>query len=142
MISPPRMAKPSIRDAVAGHFAGVAEAVDIEIVVQDFPPISGFTMEPALLARIAREIPRARTIKLEDPPTPFKTTRILEASKDIPVRIFGGLGGVFLLEELSGRRYGGYDRLQPIPRSWWRLSAHFVRAMWIALRTCSTALCR
>jgi 4-hydroxy-tetrahydrodipicolinate synthase len=99
MISPPRLAKLN-SDAVVRHFAGVAEAVEIEIVVQDFPPISGFTMEPALLARIAREIPRARTIKLEDPPTPFKTARILEATKDITVRIFGGLGGVFLLEEL------------------------------------------
>ena len=69
--------------------AAVSDAVDIEIVVQDFPPISGFTMEPALLARIAREIPRARTIKLEDPPTPFKTSRILDATKDIEVRIFG-----------------------------------------------------
>ena len=56
----------------------LAEAVDIEIVVQDFPPISGYAMEPWLLARIAREIPRARTIKLEDPPTPFKTSRILK----------------------------------------------------------------
>ena len=99
MISPPRMAKLN-SDAVVRHFAGVAEAVEIEIVIQDFPPISGYTMEPALLARIAREIPRARTIKLEDPPTPFKTSRILEATKDITVRIFGGLGGVFLLEEL------------------------------------------
>jgi 4-hydroxy-tetrahydrodipicolinate synthase len=87
-------------EAVVRHFAAVAGAVEIEIVVQDFPPISGFTMEPSLLARIAREIPRARTIKLEDPPTPFKTSRILEAAKDVPVRIFGGLGGVFLLEEL------------------------------------------
>jgi 4-hydroxy-tetrahydrodipicolinate synthase len=57
-------------------------------------------MEPALLARIAKEIPSARTIKLEDPPTPFKTARILEASAGTPVQIFGGLGGVFLLEEL------------------------------------------
>ena len=99
MISPPRMAKLN-SEAVVRHFAAVADAVDIEIVVQDYPPISGFAMEPALLARIAREIPRARTIKLEDPPTPFKTSRILEAVKDTPVRIFGGLGGVFLLEEL------------------------------------------
>jgi 4-hydroxy-tetrahydrodipicolinate synthase len=99
MISPPRMAKLN-SDAVVRHFAGVAAAIEIEIVVQDFPPISGFTMEPALLVRIAREIPRARTIKLEDPPTPFKTARIREAAKDIPVHIFGGLGGVFLLEEL------------------------------------------
>lgn len=99
MISPPRMAKLN-SESVVRHFSSVASAVDIEIVVQDFPPISGFTMEPSLLARIAREIPRARTIKLEDPPTPFKTSRILEASKDTPVKIFGGLGGVFLLEEL------------------------------------------
>ena len=60
----------------------LADAVDIEIVVQDYPPISGYAMEPALLARIAREIPRARTIKLEDPPTPFKTSRILEQAGD------------------------------------------------------------
>ena len=99
MVSPPRMPKLN-SDAVVRHFTALAEAVDIDIVVQDYPPISGFAMEPALLARIASEIPRARTIKLEDPPTPFKTSRILAASGDTEVRIFGGLGGVFLLEEL------------------------------------------
>jgi len=99
MVSPPRMAKLN-SEAVIRHYKALADAVDIEIVVQDYPPISGFAMEPALLARIAREIPRARTIKLEDPPTPFKTSRILEAAGETPVRIFGGLGGVFLLEEL------------------------------------------
>ncbi|MBA2306025.1 MAG: dihydrodipicolinate synthase family protein [Acidobacteria bacterium] len=99
MVSPPRMPKLN-SEAVVHHFTALAEAVDIEIVVQDYPPISGFAMEPALLARIARDIPKARTIKLEDPPTPFKTSRILEACGDVPVRVFGGLGGVFLLEEL------------------------------------------
>jgi 4-hydroxy-tetrahydrodipicolinate synthase len=100
MVSPPRMPKLN-SDAVVRHYKALADAVDIEIVVQDYPPISGFAMEPWLLARIAQEIPRARTIKLEDPPTPFKTSRILsEVSGDIAVRIFGGLGGVFLLEEL------------------------------------------
>ena len=98
MVSPPRMPKLN-SESVVRHYKALADAVDIEIVVQDYPPISGFAMEPWLLARIAREIPRARTIKLEDPPTPFKTSRILEAS-EVPVRIFGGLGGVFLLEEL------------------------------------------
>ena len=105
MVSPPRMAKLN-SDAVVRHFSTLAEAVDIEIVVQDYPPISGFAMEPWLLARIAREIPRARTIKLEDPPTPFKTSRILQACGDTPVRIFGGLGGVFLLEELMAGATG------------------------------------
>jgi 4-hydroxy-tetrahydrodipicolinate synthase len=105
MVSPPRMPKLN-SESVVRHYSALAEAVDVEIVVQDYPPISGFAMEPSLLARIARDIPRARTIKLEDPPTPFKTSRILSEissnrrGPDITVRIFGGLGGVFLLEEL------------------------------------------
>jgi 4-hydroxy-tetrahydrodipicolinate synthase len=116
MISPPRMVKIN-SDAVVSHYAGVAAAVDLPIIVQDYPPISGYAMEPALLVRIAREVPAARTIKLEDPPTPFKTSRILALAAELGVgppaeanrgageapqelRIFGGLGGVFLLEEL------------------------------------------
>jgi 4-hydroxy-tetrahydrodipicolinate synthase len=99
MVSPPRMPKLN-SNAVVAHYKALADAVDLPIIVQDYPPITGFAMEPALLARIAKEIPSARTIKLEDPPTPFKTARILEAAGDTKVQIFGGLGGVFLLEEL------------------------------------------
>jgi 4-hydroxy-tetrahydrodipicolinate synthase len=99
MVSPPRMPKLN-SNAVVNHYKALADAVDLPIIVQDYPPITGFAMEPSLLARIAKEIPTARTIKLEDPPTPFKTARILEAAGDTKVQIFGGLGGVFLLEEL------------------------------------------
>ena len=45
MVSPPRMPKLN-SDAVLRHFSALAEAVDIEIVVQDYPPISGYAMEP------------------------------------------------------------------------------------------------
>jgi 4-hydroxy-tetrahydrodipicolinate synthase len=105
MVSPPRMLKLN-SEAVVRHYRALADQVDIEIVVQDYPPISGFAMEPSLLARIAREVPRARTIKLEDPPTPFKTARILEAAEGVPVQVLGGLGGVFLLEELMSGAAG------------------------------------
>jgi 4-hydroxy-tetrahydrodipicolinate synthase len=105
MISPPRMPKIN-SEAVAKHFAEVASAVDVPIVVQDYPPISGYAMEPSLLARIARDVRAARAIKLEDPPTPFKTARILEQTKGIDVAILGGLGGVFLLEELMAGAAG------------------------------------
>lgn len=99
MVSPPRMPKLN-SETVIRHFAGLANAIDIPIIVQDYPPVSGFTMEPSLLVRIAKEIPSARTIKLEDPPTPLKTSRILEQSDGMPISIFGGLGGMYLLEEL------------------------------------------
>ena len=99
MVSPPRMLKLN-SESVVNHYKALAEAVDLPIVVQDYPPISGFAMEAGLLARIAREVPAARTVKLEDPPTPFKTARILAAAGETKVAILGGLGGVFLLEEL------------------------------------------
>jgi 4-hydroxy-tetrahydrodipicolinate synthase len=99
MISPPRAPK-LISASVRAHYAEVADQVDVPLIIQDYPPVSGFFMEPALLAAIAREVPSARTIKLEDPPTPRKTALILEAAGDVPVSIFGGLGGVYLLEEL------------------------------------------
>lgn len=105
MISPPRAPKVNAA-SVRAHYAAVADAVDVPIIIQDYPPVSGFAMEPALLASIARDIPAARTIKLEDPPTPRKTALILEAAGDVPVAIFGGLGGVYLLEELMAGSAG------------------------------------
>jgi 4-hydroxy-tetrahydrodipicolinate synthase len=105
MVSPPRALKLNT-ESVVNHYKALADAVDLPIVVQDYPPISGFAMEAGLLARIAREVPSARTIKLEDPPTPFKTARILAAAGETQVAILGGLGGVFLLEELMAGAAG------------------------------------
>src|SRR5258708_7233168 len=72
MVSPPRMPKLNSA-AVVAHYKALADAVDLPIIVQDYPPIAGFAIEPALLAPIAKEIPSPRTIKPDDPPTPFKT---------------------------------------------------------------------
>ncbi|MBP8274663.1 MAG: dihydrodipicolinate synthase family protein [Acidobacteria bacterium] len=106
MVSPPRALKLNT-ESVVSHYKALAAAVgDLQIVVQDYPPISGFAMEAGLLARISKEIPTARTIKLEDPPTPFKTARILAAAGDTKVAILGGLGGVFLIEELMAGAAG------------------------------------
>ncbi|MGH9432005.1 MAG: dihydrodipicolinate synthase family protein [Terriglobia bacterium] len=105
MVSPPRM--PKVNPAVVlRHYAELAAAIELPIVVQDYPPVSGYALEPTLLARIARDVPAARTIKLEDPPTPLKTTRILDQTQQIAVQVLGGLGGVFLLEELMAGAAG------------------------------------
>lgn len=99
MISPPRLGKLSTA-MVLEHFLRVDESLDVPLVVQDYPPVSGITMEPELIARIVDEVSGARTVKLEDPPTPRKTARILEVAREGTVDVLGGLGGVFLLEEL------------------------------------------
>jgi 4-hydroxy-tetrahydrodipicolinate synthase len=99
MVSPPRLSRVN-SETVISHYKAIAEAVDLPIVVQDYPPACGFAMEAGLLVRIAREVPAARTIKLEDPPTPFKIARILAAAGETRLSVIGGLGGVYLLEEL------------------------------------------
>jgi 4-hydroxy-tetrahydrodipicolinate synthase len=99
MVSPPRM--PKLNSAyVHRHFAAIADKFDFAIVIQDYPPISGYHMEASLLVDLCRKIPSARTIKLEDAPTPYKTARIRELEDGLDIDIFGGLGGGYLLEEL------------------------------------------
>jgi 4-hydroxy-tetrahydrodipicolinate synthase len=99
MVSPPRM--PKLNSAyIHRHFAAIAERFDFAIVIQDYPPISGYHMEASLLVDLCRKIPSARTIKLEDAPTPEKTARIRELEEGLGIDIFGGLGGGYLIEEL------------------------------------------
>jgi 4-hydroxy-tetrahydrodipicolinate synthase len=99
MVSPPRMPKLN-SSYIHRHFAAIAERYDFGIVIQDYPPISGYHMEAQLLVELCRGIPTARTIKLEDPPTPYKTARIRELEDGLGIDIFGGLGGGYLIEEL------------------------------------------
>lgn len=98
MVAPPRMAKPN-EEVLFAYYAAVQQACDLPIVVQDYPLESGVFIDPGFIARLQRELPHARYLKLEDPPTPPKITRILD-EVDGKLGIFGGLGGAFLFEEL------------------------------------------
>lgn len=98
MIAPPRMTNPPDDDIIA-IYAEIASHISGQIVVQDFPPVNGVTMTPKMLARLAETVPTARTLKLEDPPLMDKITAVKALSPHWS--IFGGLGGMFLLEELQ-----------------------------------------
>ena len=130
MVSPPRMPKLN-SSYIRRHFRTIAEQFDYAIVVQDFPPISGYHMEASLLVDICREIPSARTIKLEDAPTPHKIARIrsMEYGLGIDINIFGGLGGSYLLEELISGANGAmtgfaYPKLLVETVSKWNAGQH------------------
>jgi len=98
MVAPPKLAR-SNDAALERHYLAVAEAVDIPVVVQDFPPaVGGITMGVELIAKLAAASPRLSFLKLEDDPAPMKITQILAISRE--VKIFGGLGGLMFLEEL------------------------------------------
>ncbi len=98
MIAPPPM-KDKSDPAILALYSQIAEGVSGAIVVQDFPPVNDVIMSPRLLARIAEAIPQARYLKLEDPPLMQKIAAIRQETDKFA--IFGGLGGMFLLEELA-----------------------------------------
>lgn len=99
MVSAPAMGKPN-DNALFTHYARIADGVSVPIVVQDYPRTSGVHMSAQFIAKVAETIPAARYLKLEDPPTPDKITAVRGLIGD-KMGIFGGLGGVFLLDELS-----------------------------------------
>lgn len=97
MIAPPRLQKPTDA-AVMALYSDIAASIDQPIIVQDFPPVNDVIMSPDLLAALAETIPNVRHLKLEDPPLMAKIGAIRERTDKY--EIFGGLGGMFLLEEL------------------------------------------
>ena len=98
MASPARLAKPNPVSTFS-YYACIQEVAAIPIVVQDLPEQTGVHMDPAFIARLNRELPGARYLKLEDPPTPPKINRVLDLTGD-RMGVFGGMGGAFLFEEL------------------------------------------
>ncbi len=98
MASPPRMAKPNDA-AVKAYYSAIENSGDVPLVVQDLPEQTGVHMAPDFIAELNADLLSAKYLKLEDPPTPQKVTRVVAATND-EMSVFGGLGGAFLFEEL------------------------------------------
>ena len=79
-------------DAIFDYYSSVGDSVGIPMVIQDFPQMDRPKMSPTLIARLNREIPNAKYLKLEDPPTPLKLTKIRDIAGD-KLRIFSALYG-------------------------------------------------
>ena len=104
LIAPPRVDRSAGDDAVVSYFAESVDGLRIEAVLQDHPASSGVALPVELVRKIAAAAPQVRSIKLEDPPTPTKVSRVREAAPEL--KIFGGLGGVFFVEELERGAHG------------------------------------
>ena len=99
MVAPPPMPKTNL-EAVYAHYYRLAEAVDIDLVVQDYPKTTGVHMPPEFFMRLVDNIPAVQYCKIEAPPTPPKI-RAIKALAGDRLAIFGGLGGLFLVDELA-----------------------------------------
>lgn len=100
-------ASPSV---LAEHLRRIHEATELGIVLQDYPLVSGVHMKSAGILETLASCPFIVAVKSEAPPT---AAAIAELTRDTNVPVFGGLGGVGLIDELAAGAAGamtGFSR--------------------------------
>lgn len=122
MVAPPTGLKNL--DAVAEYYRVVAAATGLPIVLQDEPVTTQVNMPAPFIAQVCAEIAQIQAVKLEEPPTLPKITRLRALFGD-RVAIFGGLGGVYFFEELSRGADGAMTGF-PYPEALRSIREHFV----------------
>lgn len=86
------------RATLRAHLAAVNEATGAPVVIQDYPVVSGVAVSSATLGDLAAELSFVVAVKAEAPPTPVA---VAELTSRCEVPVFGGLGGINLLDELA-----------------------------------------
>jgi 2-keto-3-deoxy-L-arabinonate dehydratase len=92
-------------EGVYEHFAALADAIDIPIMIQD-APLSGATLSIPLLARIATELATVSYFKIETPGTAGKLRALIAAAGDHIDGPFDGEEGITLLADLDAGATG------------------------------------
>jgi 2-keto-3-deoxy-L-arabinonate dehydratase len=87
------------------HFARVADAGGIPIMVQD-APLSGVALSVAFLARLAREVPLVRYFKVEVVGAAAKLRSLIEAGGDSIEGPFDGEESITLMADLDAGATG------------------------------------
>jgi 2-keto-3-deoxy-L-arabinonate dehydratase len=87
------------------HFAKVAEAAPIPIMVQD-APLSGVTLTVPFLARLARQLPQVTYFKIEVPGTAAKLRALIEAGGEAIAGPFDGEESITLMADLDAGATG------------------------------------
>ena len=87
------------------HFARVADAAGVPIMIQD-APLSGVDLSVPFLARLAREIPWVRYFKIEVPGSAAKLRSLIEAGGDTIAGPFDGEESITLMADLDAGATG------------------------------------
>lgn len=126
-------------EVLTEHLTRVHEATGAGVVLQDYPLVSGVRITSAQILDTLRRCPFVIAVKSEAPPTAAAIAE-LTAGTDVPV--FGGLGGVGLLDELAAGAAGamtGFSRPEALLTAIeaWRAggmgAAHEAFARWLPL---------
>jgi 4-hydroxy-tetrahydrodipicolinate synthase len=92
-------------EGVVEHFAAVAQAAGIPVMVQD-APLSGVNLPVPLLVRLARELPGVNYFKIEMPGTAAKLRALIAAGGDAIAGPFDGEESITLMADLDAGATG------------------------------------
>ena len=87
------------------HFARVAEAASLPIMIQD-APLSGVNLAVPFLVRLAREVPEVRYFKIEVPGAAAKLRNLIAAGGDAIEGPFDGEEAITLMADLDAGATG------------------------------------
>lgn len=90
-------------DVLVRHLTAIHEATGAGVVIQDYPETSGVRIGSAQILATVERCPFVVAVKSEAPPT---AAAIADLTAGTGVPVFGGLGGVGLLDELSAGAAG------------------------------------
>jgi 4-hydroxy-tetrahydrodipicolinate synthase len=92
------------REVLRTHLRAIHEAASVPVLVQDYPVVSGVRVDPATLAEALGDLPFVAAVKAESPPVSVAVAGLASRLPGVPV--FGGLGGIGLLDELAAGASG------------------------------------
>ncbi|KAA8880603.1 dihydrodipicolinate synthase family protein [Nocardia colli] len=84
--------------ALQNHLTAIHRDSGARIVIQDYPATTGVNVSSAVLGDVTVRCDFVAAVKAEAPPTPVA---IAELTARCSVPVFGGLGGINLLDELA-----------------------------------------
>lgn len=91
--------------SMIAHFARVAEAARIPIMVQD-APLSGVNLSVSVLVRLAQQVPQVRYFKIEVPETAAKLRSLIEQGGALIDGPFDGEESITLMADLDAGATG------------------------------------
>jgi 4-hydroxy-tetrahydrodipicolinate synthase len=104
---PPAALMAQIADAdiavAADSLRRLHQATGIGVLIQDYPVVSGVGVTDEQVVELVRACPFAVGVKSETPPT---SVAVAHLAHQLDVPVFGGLGGVGLLDELAAGSAG------------------------------------
>jgi len=98
MAMPPHVLHPDTAGCYE-YYKALSAAVDLPICIQNYLAPVGTPMSAPLMGRMCRELPRVEYIKEETLPEPRQIRDAIAAAGNHCKGVFGGQGGVYLLDE-------------------------------------------